>query len=198
MKTDDLIRALAADGATRQMSLRQMFAAAMIPGVVIAACLFLATLGPRPHFFELLTEPRFAFKICLALLLAALSASLVKRLGQPGRWNAWRCPPACDRSGTARGGHRRRIALGPAGSLGSKIDRNQCAGLFDKHSLPRAGAACRRFVLSAPWSAGASGFCGSGGGSSWRARSARRFTPRIALTIRRCSSPFGTVWQSPS
>ena len=34
MKTDELIRALAADGATRQMPLRQMFAAAMIPGVV--------------------------------------------------------------------------------------------------------------------------------------------------------------------
>jgi hypothetical protein len=84
MKTDDLIRALAADGATRQMPLRQMFAAAMIPGVVIAACFFLAALGPRPHFFELLMEPRFAFKIGLALLLTALSASLVKRLGQPG------------------------------------------------------------------------------------------------------------------
>lgn len=84
MKTDELIRVLAADGATRQMSLRQMFAAVMIPGVVLAACLFLATLGPRPHFFELITEPRFAFKICLALLLAALAASWVKRLGQPG------------------------------------------------------------------------------------------------------------------
>ena len=120
MKTDELIRALAADGATRQMPLRQMFAAAMIPGVVIAACLFLATLGPRPHFFELIMEPRFAFKICLALLLAALAASWVKRLGQPGAWNAWRCPPACDRSGIARGGHRRRIALGTPRIFGVK------------------------------------------------------------------------------
>jgi hypothetical protein len=84
MKTNDLIRALAADSATRPMSLRQAFAVAMIPAVVIAACLFLAILGPRPHFFGLLAEPRFAFKICLALLLAALSAGLVKRLGKPG------------------------------------------------------------------------------------------------------------------
>ena len=65
MKTDDLIRALAADCATRPTSLRRAFATAMIPGLAIAFGLDLAFLGPRPHLQWLLAEPRFAFKVCL-------------------------------------------------------------------------------------------------------------------------------------
>jgi len=84
VKTDDLIRALAADCTTRPMPLRRVFVVALIPGVAIAFCLYLAVLGPRPHFLELLTDPRFLFKICLAFLLVALSAELVMRLGKPG------------------------------------------------------------------------------------------------------------------
>src|ERR1019366_5736462 len=77
VKTDDLIRPLAADSATRPMPLRRAFLVAMIPGVVIALSLYLAILGPRPHIVGLLTEPRFAFKLCLTFLLVALSANLV-------------------------------------------------------------------------------------------------------------------------
>ena len=84
MKTDDLIRAFVADCATRPMSLHRAFAVAMIPGIAIAFCLYLAILGPRPHFLGLLIEPRFAFKLCLALLLVGLSAELVMRIGKPG------------------------------------------------------------------------------------------------------------------
>jgi hypothetical protein len=84
VKTDDLIRALAADCATRPMPLRRAFLVAMIPGVAIAFGLFLSILGPRPHLLALLTEPRFLFKLCLTLLLVALSAGLVMRLGKPG------------------------------------------------------------------------------------------------------------------
>jgi hypothetical protein len=84
VKTDDLIRALAADSATRLMPLRRIFAFCLILGVAIAFCLFLAVLGPRPHLFGLLAEPRFLFKLCLTLLLVALSAELVLRLCQPG------------------------------------------------------------------------------------------------------------------
>ncbi len=84
MKTDDLIRALAADCATRPMSLRRPFTMAMIPGVAIAFGLYLAILGPRPHLLGLLAEPRFLFKVCLSFLLVALTARLVLRLGKPG------------------------------------------------------------------------------------------------------------------
>jgi hypothetical protein len=84
MKTNDLIRALAADCATRPMSLRRAFAVAMIPGVVVALSLFFVILGPRPHCFALLAEPRFLFKVCLAFLLVVLSAELVMRVAKPG------------------------------------------------------------------------------------------------------------------
>jgi hypothetical protein len=84
VKTDDLIRALAADSEVHPMPLRRAFVAAMIPGVAIAFGLYLVILGPRPHFLGLLTEPRFVFKLCLAFLLVALSANLFMRLGKPG------------------------------------------------------------------------------------------------------------------
>jgi hypothetical protein len=85
VKTDDLIRALAADCATRPMSLRRAFMLAMTPGAATALCLYLAFLGPRPHLLmALLTEPRFLFKVCLTILLVSLSAGLVMRLGKPG------------------------------------------------------------------------------------------------------------------
>ena len=61
MKTDDLIRARAADNAVRPMPSRRAFAVAMIPGVVIAFSLYLAIFGPRPNFLGLLTEPRLLF-----------------------------------------------------------------------------------------------------------------------------------------
>jgi hypothetical protein len=102
VKTDDLIRALAADCTTRPMPLRRAFAVAMIPGVAIAFCLYLAILGPRPHFLGLLT------------------------------------------------------------------DRNQCAVLLENHPVPRLGAACGYFVLSAAGSAGTSSSCRGGGGSPRR------------------------------
>lgn len=84
MKTGELIRALAADSAARPVPLRQSFAAALIPGVVIALGLFLAVLGPRPHLLALLSEPRVVFKLCLPVLLAVLSVPLVLRLVKPG------------------------------------------------------------------------------------------------------------------
>jgi hypothetical protein len=84
VKTDDLIRALAADSAIRPMPLRRAFVSALIPGVAIAFGLYLAVLGPRPHLLGLLAEPRFLFKLCLALLLTALAARLVMRIAKPG------------------------------------------------------------------------------------------------------------------
>ncbi len=83
MKTADLIRALAVDGIAPP-SPRRALALALIPGVAIAACLYFAVLGLRPHFLTLLGEPRFLFKVCVTILLAALSCVLVLRLARPG------------------------------------------------------------------------------------------------------------------
>jgi hypothetical protein len=84
MKTDDLIRALAADCVTRPMPPGRALALALIPGVAIALGFHFAILGLRPHLFALLGEPRLLFKLCLTVLLAALSGVLVSRIARPG------------------------------------------------------------------------------------------------------------------
>jgi len=84
VKTEDLIRALAADGATRPMPLPRVLAAALVPGVAIALMFHFTILGLRPHLLALLDEPRLLFKLCITILLAALSAVLVSRMARPG------------------------------------------------------------------------------------------------------------------
>jgi hypothetical protein len=85
MKTDDLIRALAADHAARAPSLERALARAVALGLAISAALFAAILGPRPDLAVVIGEPRFAFKLLLTLLLAASSFMLASRLARPAR-----------------------------------------------------------------------------------------------------------------
>jgi hypothetical protein len=82
MRTSELITALAADS-LQPPAPRRALTLALIPAVAIAASLFLAVLGPRPHFLALLGEPRFLFKLLLCDLLAALSGMFVLRLFRP-------------------------------------------------------------------------------------------------------------------
>ena len=84
MKTGDLIRALAADSEVHPMPPGRALALALIPGVAIALGLHFAVLGLRPHLLTLLGEPRLLFKLCLTILLVALSGPLVLRLVRPG------------------------------------------------------------------------------------------------------------------
>jgi hypothetical protein len=85
MRTDDLCRALVADNRSRTISPSKALICALVPGALVAAGLFLATMGPRPHFVGLLVEePRFGFKIAVACLLAAAASLLASRLVRPG------------------------------------------------------------------------------------------------------------------
>jgi hypothetical protein len=84
MKTDDLIRALTSDLAVQRTSIEQRFAAALMPGVLVALALFAVTLGPRPDFMAMTGDARFVFKFVITLLLALCSAMLVWRLARPG------------------------------------------------------------------------------------------------------------------
>jgi hypothetical protein len=84
VKTGDLIRALAADSEVRAMPPGRALALALIPGVAIALGLHFTVLGLRPHLLALLGEPRLLFKLCLTILLVALSSPLVLRLVRPG------------------------------------------------------------------------------------------------------------------
>jgi hypothetical protein len=84
VKTGDLIRALAADSEVHPMPPGRALALALIPGVAIALGLHFAILGLRPDLLTLLGEPRLLFKLCLTILLVALSRPLVLRLVRPG------------------------------------------------------------------------------------------------------------------
>lgn len=84
MKTDDLVRALVADNPSKALSPSAALCCALVPGTIVATGLFLATLGLRPHAAELVLEPRFAFKLALACLLAGAACLLALRLVQPG------------------------------------------------------------------------------------------------------------------
>ena len=90
MKTDDLIRALAADHAPRGTSLALGMTGAALLGFVLAAALFAAILGPRPDFATVMGEPRFVFKFLVTVLLAASSFGLGLELVRPaGRAKPW-------------------------------------------------------------------------------------------------------------
>jgi hypothetical protein len=84
MKTDDFIRALSADLTPSRSSLELRFAAAVLPGFLVALALFAVTLGPRPDFAAAMGDMRFIFKFVVTLLLAVCSALLVWRLARPG------------------------------------------------------------------------------------------------------------------
>jgi hypothetical protein len=88
MKTDDLIRALAADGAEAP-PIGRAFGTRLVPGVILAVCLYSAVLGLRPNLLTALeSDPRVFFKIGLMVLLACLIAPLALRLVRPG--SKWR------------------------------------------------------------------------------------------------------------
>lgn len=83
MNTNELIDAISNDSVQPPGPGRSL-ALALIPGVAVAALLFVVALGFRPHFVSLLSEPRFVFKIVLSDILAVLSGALVLRLFRPG------------------------------------------------------------------------------------------------------------------
>lgn len=84
MRTDDLIRALAADSKPSAMTPERALGCALIAGGAAAAGLFLATIGVRPHLMSHLGDPRVPFKIGIGLLLAYGASALVLRLVRPG------------------------------------------------------------------------------------------------------------------
>jgi hypothetical protein len=83
LRTNSLIRALAADNDSRAMKPGWALALASIPSIAAAFGLHLSILGLRPHLFSLLGDPRILFKLGLTHLLIGLSAWIVLRLVKP-------------------------------------------------------------------------------------------------------------------
>lgn len=84
MKTDELIRALAADRVMPSVSVGGTLGLFLLPGIALALLIYFAFIGLRPQLVQVLDDPRVLFKIGLMGLLVFLSASLVLGLARPG------------------------------------------------------------------------------------------------------------------
>lgn len=82
MKTEDLIRTLAAD-ATPPRPLAATLAAGLVPACLAAVALVGAVLGYRPDLATAILDPVSAARIVIPLALAALALPLALRLARP-------------------------------------------------------------------------------------------------------------------
>lgn len=168
MKTDDLIRALAAD-ARPVRSFASTLALALVFGVVAAACVFAWRLSPRPGLLALLGEWRLLLKFAVTLSLAASAVVLALRLSQPGATvaraaRALLLPVLLLAAGVAA-----ELATTPAAAWGAELVGRYaiyCATLIPMIAAPALGAlllALRRGAPTRPTLAGAAAGLAAGG-----------------------------------
>jgi hypothetical protein len=84
MKTDDLIRTLAADQRRPPASMQQLILGALVLGLAGATALFLWRVKMRPDFMVAMHDPLFIHKFLVTLGLAIPAAGLLLRLLRPG------------------------------------------------------------------------------------------------------------------
>jgi len=198
VKTDDLIRALAADCATRPMSLRRPFTMAMIPGVAIAFA-FISRFSDRGRIFWGCSRNRdfclrCAFLFCSLHLphdWSCVLASRALKFAAP--------PPACDRSRPAGAGILAELLSVPAGLWSQKLIGTNA--LVCLKSIPFLGLAPLAAILFClrqgapehPALAGAAAglLAGAIGAALYatHCRTIRRFLSRSGIRWRLPSSP---------
>lgn len=83
MKTDELIKAISADGAAPRTPIARVVLWAAGLGAAVAAAVFLMLLPVRPDFSAVLSSPRFLYKWVLTLTLVVSSIILVVQLARP-------------------------------------------------------------------------------------------------------------------
>jgi hypothetical protein len=83
MRTDDLIRTIAADHATHRASVERWLSLSVFAALVVSATLFAAILGPRSDIARVAGEFGFLFKFIVTLTLGITAAILVLRLARP-------------------------------------------------------------------------------------------------------------------
>jgi hypothetical protein len=83
MKTDDLIRVLAADDEGPKTPLAMALVYGLLPGIAVSLAIYAVRMGLRPHLFDLITTPRVLFKILFSLAIVACAAPLALRLVRP-------------------------------------------------------------------------------------------------------------------
>lgn len=84
MKTDDLIRAIAADATPPAAAPGSRLALALPVAVLAAGTMFMLLLGPRGNALASLDSLRFLLKFAVTLSLAFVAAGLALRLVRPG------------------------------------------------------------------------------------------------------------------
>jgi hypothetical protein len=83
VKTDDLIKALAADAPMRQWPMATVLATGLAVGAAVALAIFAVRLGVRANAYESLFTVRFPFKFVVTLALALPAIFAVYRLMRP-------------------------------------------------------------------------------------------------------------------
>jgi hypothetical protein len=92
MDTNELVRSLAADHASRARPVGTMLAIALVLALPFTLAIFMMRLGMRPDFMAATHNPFFVLKFVVTLALAATSVALASRLARPGsdvRRAAW-------------------------------------------------------------------------------------------------------------
>lgn len=83
MRTDDLIRAIALDGATEPPSLAGRMLAGLVIGGAVAVALFALVLGVRPDIGAALHTPQFLIKAAIAMTCCVFALWACWRLAKP-------------------------------------------------------------------------------------------------------------------
>lgn len=84
MRTNDLIKAIAADAGSKSAPMGETATLALIGGAAITATIFFVTLGARPDIAQALQTFRFLFKFMFVVALGVPAAVVAMRLGRPG------------------------------------------------------------------------------------------------------------------
>ncbi len=83
MKTEELIRVLAWDGAHPVQPIHRSLLWALVLGAALSATLFAIVLHPRPDIGAVILTPRFLFKLVAMLALAVTSGALLAEAARP-------------------------------------------------------------------------------------------------------------------
>ena len=92
MKTDDLIRTLAADNSARERSVSDKLLMALLLAAPFTVAMFFSTLGMRKDVMTAMGSPFFDLKFAVTIALAGAAIAISLHLSRPestlGRW-AW-------------------------------------------------------------------------------------------------------------
>ncbi len=83
MRTDEFIRALAADGARPVVPIERWLTGALLSGIALSTMLFLAALHTRQDIMQAVYAPAFCFKLIVTISLAATAAFLLSDAARP-------------------------------------------------------------------------------------------------------------------